>query len=254
MACASVLLAGQLIEFTETQTSGGDAIQGYPYRRQDQQRSDGADHANDLLHIQAHDGDHDQGHRHAAEHGGNAELLFQQGAAAGQHDHGHRKHEEGDHQVDKGTQVASAQCIHYVLMGPCLQSATHARQCHPEKGEERGADHRPEQSPHAEVHEHHLQLPAGGESCTDNHTDKCTGYFQTFFHDDLPRIVFVMADGGPLFMALPGHRTGKQQGWISGRRPRPALRSPHRPPAPTGRRQRWSAPGNHSRSGACTPR
>ena len=136
MAGAGVLLAGQLIELAETQASGGHTIQGHRYCRENQQRGGGADHANHLLHIQAHDGDHDHGYRQAAEQGRDAELLLQQGTATGQHDHGHRKHEKGDHQVDEGAQVASAQGVHHVFMGAGPQAAAHACQCHAEKDEQ----------------------------------------------------------------------------------------------------------------------
>ncbi len=174
----------QLIEFAEAQVAGRGAIQGHAHRGDDQEGRHRADHADDLVHVQAHDGDHDQRHQYAAGDGRNTELLLQQGTATGQHHHGHGEHEEGDHQVHQGPQVLAAQGLHHVLVRRRSQAAAHAGQGHAEEGEQRRADHRTRQAPGAEVDEHQQQFTTGGEPRADNHTDEGAGDLQTFFHDD----------------------------------------------------------------------
>ncbi|MND98855.1 hypothetical protein D3C80_912230 [compost metagenome] len=151
MAGTRFLLAGDLVQGGETQVAGEHRVQRDRRCRQDQERRDGTDQHDDLLDIQTDYRHHQQGHQHTAGECRDTELLFEQGAATGEHHHRHPEHEEGDQQVDKQTQVASADGIHHILVRSGLQTVAQTCQGHAEKGEERRTDQGAEQSPEAKV-------------------------------------------------------------------------------------------------------
>ena len=91
---AGLLLTGQVVEFSEALLAREHGVQGNRRGHQNQQRGDGANGDDHLLHIQAHDGHHQHRHQHTARQGRHAELLLEQGATTSQHDHGDGKHEK----------------------------------------------------------------------------------------------------------------------------------------------------------------